>query len=313
MSIAENKTDGVSLAMRNLVNAGHYENFPVASIILPHRLRAPIRAIYAFARAADDLADEGDAAPEVRLAELARFRDNLTRLEKGETAADPIFIALGDTIRRHDLPYAPFHDLLDAFSQDVVKTRYAHFGELMDYCKKSANPIGRLLLMLYGDSDGKHQAWSDGICAALQLINFLQDVAIDYRKGRIYLPQDEMAKFGVTERQIEEGRVDALWQQFMKTQIERTRRMLVAGSPLGHALQGRVGLEMRLIILGGERILDQLQASQGDMFGQRPRLRLSDWPSMLRRAAFPRRGGQSAGQGCAGGRCGTGGKPGCGR
>ena len=302
-----------NIAKGNIVNAGHYENFPVASIVLPHRLRLPIRVIYAFARAADDLADEGDAPAVARLAALQAFHDNLRRLENGEVVDDPIFAPLGEVIRRHALPFAPFHDLLDAFSQDVVKTRYAHFGEVMEYCRKSANPIGRLLLMLYGDTDGKHQAWSDGICSALQLINFLQDVAIDYQKGRIYLPLDEMAKFGITEQQIAEGRVDALWQQFMKTQIERSRRMLVAGSPLGRALKGRIGLEMRLIILGGERILDQLQACQGDMFQHRPRLRLNDWLHMLRRALFQRRAGKAAGSGCSGGSCGSGGKPGCGR
>lgn len=286
-----------------MINAGHYENFPVASIILPRRLRKPIRAIYAFARAADDIADEGDAPAEQRLADLQSFRSKLHALERGEAVDDPIFTALGAAIQAHNLGYAPFHDLLDAFSQDCTKTRYEHFGEVMDYCRKSANPIGRLLLMLYGDRDVRHQAWSDGICAALQLINFLQDVALDYRKGRIYLPQDEMARFGISERQIAEGRVDALWQQFMKTQIERARRMLAAGAPLGLALKGRIGVEMRLIILGGERILYQLHESRGDMFARRPVLGLADWLPMLRGALWPRRkkdgkGGGSCGSGC---------------
>jgi len=286
------------------INAGHYENFPVASIILPRRLRKPIRAIYAFARAADDIADEGDATAEQRLTDLQCFRSNLHALERGEAVDEPIFVALGAAIRDHKLDYKPFHDLLDAFSQDCTKTRYGHFGEVMDYCRKSANPIGRLLLMLYGDRDEKHQAWSDGICAALQLINFLQDVAVDYQKGRIYLPQDEMAKFGIGERQIAEGRVDALWQQFMKTQIERARRMLAAGAPLGLALKGRIGIEMRLIILGGERILQKLHESRGDMFNQRPVLGLADWLYMLRGALWPKR--SSSGGGCGSGGCGTG-------
>lgn len=285
----------------NPVNAGHYENFPVASILLPWRLRKPVRAIYAFARAADDLADEGDAAPEQRLAALDAFRSKLHALERGETPDDAIFAPLGDAIRAHKLGYAPFHALLDAFSQDCVKTRYAHFGEVMDYCRKSANPIGRLLLMLYNDRDERHQAWSDGVCAALQLINFLQDIAIDWRKGRVYLPQDEMAKYGVTERQIAEGRTDFLWQRFMQQQIERARRMLAAGAPLGRALPGRVGLETRLIILGGERILQKLHAAQGDVFQHRPVLGLADWAYMLRRALFPGQRQQAAaacGNGC---------------
>jgi phytoene/squalene synthetase len=177
----------------------------------------------------------------------------------------------------------------------------------MEYCKRSANPIGRLLLKLYGDTDAKHQAWSDGICSALQLINFLQDVAIDYRKGRIYLPQDEMARFGIGERQIAEGRVDALWQQFMKTQIERARRMLAAGAPLGLALKGRQGIEMRLIILGGERILAQLHESRGDMFNHRPKLTVKDWLYMLRHTLFPRRSRAAGGAACSSGGCGSGG------
>jgi squalene synthase HpnC len=271
----------------NLLNTGHYENFPVASVFLPARLRAPVRSIYAFARAADDIADEGDATPEERLAGLQAFRNHLHALENGELPNDPIFGPLAKTIRNYVLPFAPFHDLLDAFSQDVEKTRYANFGEVMAYCRKSANPIGRLLLMLYGDHDQRHQAWSDGVCSALQLINFLQDVAIDHKKGRIYLPQDEMARFGITERQIPEGRVDALWQQFMKTQIERARRMLVAGAPIGLVMRGRIGLEMRLIVMGGSRILEKLHDSRGDMFQHRPVLGSTDWLYMLRHALWP--------------------------
>jgi squalene synthase HpnC len=291
-----------------LINAGHYENFPVASIFLPRRLRGPVRTIYAFARAADDIADEGDFTPVERLAGLQQFRSNLHALERGELPADPIFKALAQTIKSHGLPYSPFHDLLDAFSQDVEKTRYANFGEVMAYCRKSANPIGRLLLKLYGDNDQKHQAWSDGVCSALQLINFLQDVAVDYKKGRIYLPQDEMAKFGIGERQIAEGRVDALWQQFMKTQIERARRMLAAGAPLGLALRGRIGLEMRLIVLGGSRILEKLHDSRGDMFKHRPVLGLTDWLYMLRHALWPakRRAGSQSGCNSCGSKSGSG-------
>ena len=287
----------------NLVNAGHYENFPVASVIMPRRLRRPVRAIYAFARTADDFADEGDLPAAERLARLAEYHAHLFALERGETVAHPIFQALAPHIRAHDLPYRLFHDLLDAFEQDVVKTRYAHFGEVMDYCRRSANPIGRLLLRLYGDRDEKHQAWSDGLCSALQLINFLQDVALDWQKGRVYLPQDEMAKYGITERQIADGRVDGLWQIFMKSQIERARRMLQAGAPLGRALPGRLGFEMRLIILGGSRILEKLHTAQGDMFRQRPRLGWADAPSLLWQATFPTN--KKAAGGCSSGSCGT--------
>ncbi len=290
-------------ASPNPVNAGHYENFPVASIILPRRLRSAVRAIYPFARTADDFADEGDAPPEARLALLAEYHSHLHALERGDAVDHPIFRDLASPIREHALPYALFHDLLRAFEQDVVKSRYAHFGEVMEYCKRSANPIGRLLLHLYRDHDEKHLAWSDGICSSLQLINFLQDVAQDWNKGRVYLAQDEMAKYGVTERQIAEGRVDGLWQIFMKNQIERARRMLQAGAPLGTALPGRLGLEMRLIIQGGAAILEKLHATQGDVFRQRPILTWRDAPILLWRAAYTRKR-KPAGR-CSSGSCGT--------
>jgi squalene synthase HpnC len=290
----------------NPVNAGHYENFPVASLFLPRRLRGPVRAIYAFARTADDLADEGDAPAAERLARLAEYHTHLAALERGDDVDHPVFRNLAPYIRQYRLPFSLFHDLLSAFEQDCQKTRYGHLGEVMDYCKRSANPIGRLLLRLYGDEDPKHQAWSDGVCSALQLINFLQDVAPDWQKGRIYLPQDEMAKFGISERQIAERRVDALWQQFMKGQIERARRMLQAGAPLGRALKGRVGLETRLIILGGERILLQLHETRGDVFNRRPTLGWKDWSNMIWRALFIGRRAQGR-QGAGQGGCGTGG------
>lgn len=301
--------NALSTLRPNLINAGHYENFPVASVLLPRRLRPPVRALYAFARAADDIADEGEAQADERLAALDDFRARLHTIERGETPEDPIFAPLAAAIRAHALPIAPFYDLLDAFRQDVVKNRYANFGEVMAYCRKSANPVGRLLLALYGDDDPRHLAWSDGLCSALQLINFLQDIALDWQKGRIYLPQDEMARFGVSERQIAEGRVDALWQQFMKTQIERAHRILMAGAPLGRALPGRIGLETRLIVQGGARILEKLHAAQGDVFTRRPRLTALDWPVMLHRALWPgarakAAGASGCGGGCAGGRCG---------
>ncbi len=292
-----------SRSVSSLVNAGHYENFPVASILLPGRLRAAVRDVYAFARTADDIADEGDLPPSERLARLAALRAGLDAIARGEAPDDARMAALAETIRHHDLPLTPFYDLLDAFSQDVTKKRYAHFGEVMDYCRRSAIPIGRLMLALFNDRDLRHQAWSDGICAALQLINMLQDIAIDYRKGRIYLPQDEMLRFGVSEAQIAAGRVDALWQQFMRFQIERARRMLAAGAPLGRALPGRLGLEVRLIVLGGERILDKLHEARGDVFRQRPILGPTDWLYMLRRALVPGQRRQVA-QTCGSGGCG---------
>jgi len=262
----------------------HYENFPVASALLPMRLRRPIALIYAFARNADDFADEGDLPPQQRLALLDGYRRQLDRIGSDQALDDPLFIALAEIIKQHKLPLQLFHDLLDAFSQDVVKTRYENLGEVMDYCRRSANPIGRLLLHLYGELDERKLAYSDAICSALQIINFLQDVAIDYRKNRIYIPQDELRKFRVSEKQIANGDAEGAWWPLMQFQIERTRRLLQAGAPLGLALQGRVGLEMRSIIAGGETILRKLHRSRGDMFHHRPVLRPWDWAYMMYRA-----------------------------
>ena len=262
----------------------HYENFPVASVLLPRRLRYPVRVIYAFARQADDFADEGDVRSAQRLAALQEFRNELNRIARGGMDGTGLFRDLATVIRRHQLPMSPFYDLLDAFSQDVTKTRYANFGEVMDYCRHSANPIGRLLLHLYGVADTRHNALSDGICSALQIINFLQDIALDYKKGRIYLPQDELEKFGIAETQIASGDSSGLWWAFMQAQIERARKLLQAGAPLGTQLNGRLGLEMRMIIMGGERILKKIHANQGDIFNARPVLKPNDWLYMFYRA-----------------------------
>jgi squalene synthase HpnC len=184
------------------VPVDHYENFPVASWLLPKRLRRPVEAIYRFARSADDIADEGDAPPAVRLEQLATYQTELDRIERGEATTHPVFVPLATAIRNHAIPLAPFRDLLSAFAQDVEKSRYANFGEVMDYCRRSANPVGRLVMHLYGDHDPRHLAYSDAICSSLQLINFLQDTAVDYRKGRVYLPQDELAAYHVNETQL---------------------------------------------------------------------------------------------------------------
>lgn len=262
----------------------HYENFPVASILLPMRLRRPIGIIYAFARQADDFADEGDLPQERRLELLDGFRQELDRIANAQMPDTPLFQTLALTIAEHRLPLQPFYDLLDAFSQDVVKTRYENFGEVIDYCRRSANPIGRLLLHLYGAATPHNIGMSDAICSSLQIINFLQDVEIDYRKNRIYLPQDEMRKYRIQEKQIANGDTGGTWSLFMEFQINRARRLLQSGAPLGLALPGRVGLEMRSIIAGGERILHKLHKSRGDIFNQRPVLNPRDWAYMLYRA-----------------------------
>lgn len=264
----------------------HYENFPVASILLPRRLHAPVTAIYAFARSADDIADEGDAPSEERLARLAAFRAELDAIATGAPPGLPLFERLARTIRDHALPFEPFRDLLDAFAQDVVKQRYADYPELLDYCRRSANPVGRLMLHLYDAVSLEHVRRADCICTALQLINFWQDVAIDWRKPRVYLPQDELARFGVDESQIATGRVDANWRALMRFQLARTRALMLDGAPLGRALPGRIGFELRMVIAGGLRILDKIEAVDFDVFGRRPVLRAWDWPLLSWRAFF---------------------------
>lgn len=263
---------------------GHYENFPVASLLLPRRFHRPVALIYRFAREADDFADEGDLPEAVRLQRLEQFRQELYRIESGAPPGIGWFADLAEVVRTYRLPLEAFRDLLSAFSQDVTKKRYADFAEVMDYCRRSANPVGRLLLVLYGAETRQNLSYSDAICSSLQLINFLQDVAIDYAKGRIYLPQNEMARFGVDEQQIANGDTGGGWRPFMAFQISRAGQLLGAGRPLGRILKGRIGLEVRTIIAGGDRILAKIAAVGGDVFRRRPVLKWFDWPLMLLRA-----------------------------
>jgi squalene synthase HpnC len=271
----------------------HYENFPVASLLLPTHLRRPVKLIYRFARNADDFADEGDLPVARRLELLAGYHAALDRIERNESVADPLFEPLFEplaaVIREYQLPISLFKDLLSAFQQDVTQNRYADFGEVLQYCKRSANPIGRLLLYLFGVTDARSLAYSDNICSGLQITNFLQDIAIDYAKGRIYLPQDEMRRYGISETDITEGTVSTAWRSFMRFQIERTCAMMQAGAPLGTILTGRIGLEIRMTIAGGERILKKLQDADGDIFRQRPVLQSLDWLHMIRYALFASR------------------------
>lgn len=266
------------------MSVGHYENFPVASLLLPKPLREPIAVIYRFARAADDFADEGDDAPALRLERLEGYRIELRRIAAQAAPEQPLFEEVARIVRTHALPLQPFHDLLDAFSQDVVKKRYATFSEVLDYCRRSANPVGRLLLHLFKRTDGTALKQSDAICTSLQLINFWQDVAIDWRRGRVYLPQDEMRRFGVTEAHLAEQRCDAAWRELMRFQCERARDMMLEGAALARSLSGRAALEIRVTAQGGLRILEKLKRAQYDAFRRRPVLRWHDWPLLLWRA-----------------------------
>lgn len=275
--------------------SSHYENFPVASVILPKHLRKPIALIYQFARQADDFADEGDLTIEERLALLDAFADDLNLVVAYIKPENPFFNDLGEMIKSRQLPFEPFHDLLSAFKQDVTTTRYQQFDEVLDYCRRSANPIGRLLLGLYGASNKENIAHSDNICTALQLINFLQDIAIDYEKNeqkqRIYLCQEEMIAFGISEQMIgayvrKERPIEPIWTQFMGFNLHRAKALLYAGEPLGRILKGRIGFEMRMIIAGGERIIQKIHDVDGDIFTQRPVLNKMDWIVVFLRALF---------------------------
>lgn len=271
----------MALSFRDPVGVDHYENFPVASILLPPRLRRPVALIYRFARESDDFADEGDAPDDQRLAQIASFSRELQRMEQGESPGIPWFADLASSIREHQLPLAAFHDLLSAFAQDVTKKRYADYAEVLDYCHRSADPIGRLLLVLYGAATEQNLRYSSAICSSLQLINFWQDVAVDWQKNRVYFPQDEMKRYGITETQIANGDAGQDWQDFMTFQINRTRSLLHSGKPLGRILNGRIGLEMRMIIAGGDRILTKIAAVNGDVFRKRPVLKKHDWLLMF--------------------------------
>jgi squalene synthase HpnC len=271
------------------VSVGHYENFPVASILMPARLRPAVVAIYRFARAADDLADEGDAAPDARVTALDGFDAELNRIARGETPDAPPFPALAAAIREHDLPLAPFHDLVSAFRQDVTVTRYANFDAVLDYCRRSANPVGRLLLALYDAQSSSNLEASDAICTGLQLTNFWQDIAVDWQKNRVYLPQDDLRRFGVSETQIADGRADDAWRALVEFEVARARRMLEAGRPLTRALPWRLGLELSAIISGGLRILDRIDRVGGDVFARRPVLATVDWIVVAWRALVPAR------------------------
>ena len=259
------------------MSINHYENFPVASILLPARLRRAVAVIYAFARSADDLADEGDALSETRLAALAAYEAGLDRIELRQPAESDLFRALSKVVDNYQLPLQPLRDLLSAFKQDVVTTRYANFQQLLGYCRRSANPVGALMLHLYGAAGSRNLRDSDAICSALQLINFWQDIALDWEKSRIYLPLEDLARFGVTPAQIAEARVDPAWRRLMAFEIERARTLLTSGAPLAFRLPGRIGWELRLVVQGGLRILERIEAVGYDIFRQRPRLRKSDW------------------------------------
>jgi phytoene synthase len=302
----------------------HYENFPVASHLLPRSMRPHIAAIYAFARTADDFADEGGVAADERLARLddwlVRLRSCATSeappqaaadspvapgVSRGEcvpplarrrlwkrarvipdanTEADAIFVALANTIRECALPVGLFEDLLSAFRQDVTTTRYDSWPDVLDYCRRSANPVGRLVLRVAGHEDSDLDRASDAVCTALQLTNFLQDVERDWRKGRLYMPLSDMRSCGAREEDIEMRRLTDNWRGVLSLMANRTRALFDEGRPVCDGVSGRLRFELRMTWLGGIRILDALERDGFDVFTKRPTLGAGDIAALARDA-----------------------------
>ena len=267
----------------------HYENFPVASLLLPKAMRPHVAAVYAFARAADDFADEGQRSVEERHALLDAW---LRRLHHAVSSDEPgpaprtgepsnaveIFIAVGASIRTHSLPVTLFEDLVSAFRQDIQTTRYASWTDLLDYCRRSANPVGRLVVRIAGYRDAIFDAQSDSLCTALQLTNFWQDLRIDFRRGRIYMPAVERAAHGAIDEDLAGRRISDAWRHAVAAATDRTRALFMAGRPLCDAVGGPLRYELRATWLGGMRILDHLEKSGFDPVFIRPQLGVADAP-----------------------------------
>ena len=260
----------------------HYENFPVGSILIPREHRHSIRQIYHFARTADDIADEGNLSDVERLKTLEKYRNSFADHLCGKKNDSYLFRQLKITTEKYNLPQHLFFDLLSAFKKDVSKKRYGTFSELLEYCELSANPIGQLLLHIFGCATKQTLMLSDRICTSLQIINFLQDIHVDYLdKNRIYLPYDEMKKFGITEKYFEGKKIGLSWKSFVKFQTDRVRSILNEGVPLCHELSGRFKLEIKIIIEAAYAVIKKLEKIDGDIANKRPTLKTIDWPFII--------------------------------
>ena len=272
----------------------HYENFPVASWLLPRRMRPHVAAIYAFARLADDMADEGDRSAADRIADLDHWESRLTAALDGSFVSgephEEVFVALRQSIQECHLPVSLFHDLLSAFRQDVTVTRYRTWDDLMDYCRRSANPVGRLVLRVAGYDSADMDAASDAVCTALQLTNFWQDLEVDWRKGRVYLPESLRIGSGAREQDLAAPRLTREWRDALRDATARTRERFRAGRAVCDRIGGRLGWELRATWLGGMRILDKLESGDFDVFVHRPTLTSADVPLILWRTAVWTRG-----------------------
>ena len=275
-----------------VVSVDHYENFPVASWLCPPRMRGAVTAIYHFARTADDLADEGDAPPAERRRQLAEYRQALDAACQGQAASGPwqaVFRPLATAIDRHRLPTALLHDLLDAFEQDTFNPLYPTRADLLRYCQRSAQPVGRLMLHLAGVDDAASLARSDAICSALQLINFWQDPSVDLARGRIYLPQADARRHGLDlDAPRLAGHDSPASQALLRELCLWAASLMTQGAPLACQIPGRLGWELRLVVQGGLRILETISRMQYRTFSHRPTLRALDGPVLLWRALHMR-------------------------
>jgi phytoene synthase len=260
----------------------HYENFPVASLLLPAAMRPHIAAIYAFARRADDFADEPGPAADERLRMLADWHSRLHAADGGRTTSDDlIFVALHHTIAECRLPVQLFDDLISAFTQDVTTRRYATWADVMDYCRRSANPVGRLVLRVAGHDDPRLDAASDAVCTALQLANFWQDFGRDWRSGRLYIPAEERDRHGAHESDLDRGHLTSEWKGAVRAAVGRTRELFAAGRAVCNGTRGRLRWELRLTWLGGSRILDKIEAADFDVLNHRPTLGVADGAPLI--------------------------------
>ena len=285
----------------------HYENFPVASRLLPAAMRPHVAAIYAFARTADDYADEPGLEPGERLRLLDAWGAKLAAAGSGresctnirdfrpdsagvhdfhDSRPDPVFVALGRTIRDCRLPLTLFEDLLSAFRQDVTTARYATWASVLDYCHRSANPVGRLVLRVAGYDDPRLDEQSDAVCTALQLANFWQDLGRDWATGRLYVPSDDWMPAGAREEDLAAGRLTPEWRGVMRVMVRRTRELFAAGRGVCDGVSGRLRWELRLTWLGGSRILDALERADFDVFHHRPSIGTRDVPGLIRDAVL---------------------------
>jgi phytoene synthase len=267
--------------------SAHYENFPVASLFLPEEKRPYVQAVYAFSRCADDFADEGDLPPGARLELLDDWGSKLDRAYEGE-ADHPVFIALAETVRRNAIPKQLLEDLLSAFRQDVVKHRYDTMDELLEYCRRSANPVGRIVLQIFGLRDEALSLLSDRVCTGLQLANFWQDVGVDRQKDRLYIPLAEMGRHSYTESAWRGGVVNDPFRSLMRSLVAATREMFRSGAALPGLAGREIALELRLVWLGGMAILRSVDRAGYRVYDSRPVLGAADKLGILLRGFFMR-------------------------